>query len=335
MVNNQGLYFQREWRLRFMSNGVTYLTYTSIGVDLDVEAPHRLVFNCNPFSAKGEPSSLEVSIYNMSIMEANLVQQNDDIFLEAGYVERGAGLIFAGTIMGFNGSQMLEGNDFNYIFNVYAIAYFGTGGSYASNSQALPQSIDLSEYQVPEPFTLGNQALLVGRVFGFTPSPHQIQPSLVNKPAFNMVVTGDNMHLLLADFSRKTGADLNFDSINRTYFLCDANPNTKTYSEYVRTVDPVIVDRNHGLVGYPTFDPTKQTIAFSRLMDNDISLMISTVSVDLSNTQLTGFTNGITQELTVAYKQFHSFVVRMFSYYGDTRGTRDDWVQRVIAFGQK
>ncbi len=332
-MQSRGLYFQREWRLTLKRNNVTYLTYTSMGVNLNEFTPHRLVFSCYPYSNQGAAPSLQVSIYNMSIFEANLVQQNDDIFLEAGYVERGAGVLFEGKIQAFNGTRVQEGIDFNYVFTVYSLGYFGLGGFYTANTQAKPQYIDLSQYQVPSPFTIANQALAIGQQYGFQPGEGQIQPSLLTKVATNISVSGGNMYLLLSDFTTKTGYEISFDTVTKTYSLRDANPNNKTYAEFANTVTPIIIDNNSGLIGYPAFDPTKQTIELSRMMDNNLRISSSTMNVDLSNTQLVNFKNGTTQDLIDSYRQYKSFVVYTFSYYGDTRGTENDWYQKVIGWG--
>lgn len=325
------LFFQRSWSLYTSRKSVRQLTFTSDGVTYPF-VPNRLVYKCTPFSEMGSAAFMEMRIYNLSEDEKNNILENDDIFLETGYVERGRGLAFSGKVQSFNGFRIQEGNDFNYVFVIYCVAYSGgSGDQFTPTAQALQQIIDLSQNYVTAPFTVGNQALAIGRKFGYQPSAFGISPSISNTPAFPMVCQGANMNMLLSDFTDKTGYYLTFDSRDHTYTLLNSNPTSENYSEFVNKGNIIVVDRNNGLIGYPTYDISTGVIQFTRLIDTNIDLLKSTVRVDVSNTMLTGVAKRTTQFLTTQFQNYIGFVVCGIFYEGDTRG--DPWYQNILAWG--
>jgi hypothetical protein len=325
------LFFQRSWKLWTSRQDRQQLMWTSDNVEYPY-VPNRLVFKCTPFSEMGTAAFMEMKIYNLSENEKNNILENDDIFLELGYVERGRGLAFSGKVQSFNGYRIQEGDDFNYVFVLYCVAYSGgSGDQFTPTAQSLPQTIDLSENYVPAPFTVGNQALAIGRKFGYQPSSTGISPSISNTPAFPMTCKGANMNMLLSDFTDKTGYYLTFDVRDHTYTLLNSNPTSKNYFEFANKGNIIRVDRNNGLVGYPTYDISTAVIKFTRLIDTDIDLLKSTVSVDVTNTILTSYAKKTTQFLTTQFQRYVGFVVCGIFYEGDTRG--DPWYQHILAWG--
>ena len=325
------LYFIRTFEVNTYRNGQLILSYSSQNVDPNSETANRIKFECSPFAGIGEPSYLHVSIYNPSAQDVNNILLNDIIEVKVGYLQRGTGTIFYGQVMSFWGYDLVEGSDFNYVYNIYSLAYFG-GDQNNLSPQLSPIALDLSKNALGAPPTIGTQAAYIANQYGYKPNPNNILASYANTPAKNIIVVGNNMDDILNDFFKKTGAAIVLDNRDRSYGLIPAQPTSSNYAELIAGKEILAtLDNNNGLIGYPSYDVMTGFINFTALVDTTVDFY-SVIQVDTSNSVLVSVDKTLNQDLIVDLRNYKTYVVFDIRYNGDTR--ENNWYQVITAFGQ-
>lgn len=319
------LLFDRTWDLSISKSGVKTLLFNSQDNTSDKAKHHKIVFSCRPFSGMGQPSYLEVQIYNLDQDSISQIEEGDTLELSIGYSLSGDGVIFKGQIYSFYGSLVATPNDVNYVFNLYC--YFEDNQQKDKDSSSV--SIDLPKG------TISSQAAVIAKYYGYQQNLKNILSSPLSQTSPDIKIVADNIDGALLEFYKKTKYYLMFDIRNKTYNLMAAQPTIDQRNEISSkaiSADPVIkIDNNTGMVGYPHFDSLTHYLKVRTLIRHDLDYF-SSISVDLSNSVIKSIDKTLSQQIVVDSRQYQTFTIISMSYEGDTRG--NPWYQDILAVGQ-